>query len=281
MLTRQTVLDALRPVIDPESGVSVVDLGMVREISVREGHVQVEVTLAVPLCALASPIADRVGKALLTVPGVKVARVTLVPGRQYRRPAAANTQQARSSEGRTPPPQVLLLTAPSGQGKTTACQRVVELARSHGLRVGGLLSLPVVQDSAKTAITLRDVGTGRERVLAHAHQASDGPRVGVWTFDPASLAWGQRVLASTPPCDLLVVDEIGPLELEIGQGLAKALDVLRRGTYCLALVTMRPALVKAITAQLEGLEVSVMRLDERNRDRLPQTIVVHCFELKR
>ena len=170
-------------------------------------------------------------------------------------------------------PQVLLLMAPSGRGKTTACQRAVELARSRGLRVGGLLSPPVVHDGVKTAITLRDVGTGRERVLARAHQAGDGPRVGDWTFDPASVTWGNQVLASLAPCDLLVIDEIGPLELELGQGLMNALGVLRRGAYRLALVTMRPRLVETITARLEGLEVSVIRLDERNRDQLPQTIV--------
>lgn len=157
-----------------------------------------------------------------------------------------------------------------------ACQRAVELARSRGLRVGGLLSLPVYRDGVKVAITLRDVGAGRERVLAHAHQAGDGPRIGVWTFDPASVAWGQKVLASLAPCDLLVIDEIGPLELERGQGLTNALAALRRGAYHLALVTMRPTLIETITAQLEGLKVSIVVLDERNRDQQPQAIVAQC-----
>jgi len=148
------------------------------------------------------------------------------------------------SESRTRPPQVVLLTAPSGQGKTTACARAVELAHARGLRVAGVLSLPVYQDGAKTAITLRDVGTGRARVLACANQTGHGPRVGIWTFDPASVAWGQQVLASLASCDLLVIDEIGPLELERGQGLTNALDALRGGAYRLALVTVIGPLIE-------------------------------------
>jgi len=185
------------------------------------------------------------------------------------------------SEGRTRPPQVLLLTAPSGLGKTTACLRAVELAQARGLRVGGLLSLPVIQAGVKTAITLRDIRTGRERVLARENQDGNGLQVGIWTFDPKSLAWGQQVLAWLKPCDLLVIDEIGPLELELGQGLTKALDVLRRGAYHLALVTVRPTLVETVAAQLEGLKVSIAVLDEQNRDQQPQAIVAQCFELKR
>ena len=165
---------------------------------------------------------------------------------------------------------VLLLVAPSGLGKTTACRRAVELAQARGLRVSGVLSLPVYQDRVKTAIALRDIAGEQERILARAHHDGEGPRVGIWTFDPAGVAWGQQVLASLPPCDLLVIDEIGPLELEQRQGLTNALDALRRADYRLALVTLRPALVET---KLNGLDVSTVTLDEHNRDGQPQAIV--------
>jgi len=141
--------------------------------------------------------------------------------------------------------QVLLLTAPSGGGKTTICLRTIELAQARGLCVAGILSPPVEQNGVKTAIKLRDLSTGQERILARRGGEGE-PRVGCWTFDPAAVAWGQKVLASLPPCDLLVIDEIGPLELEMGAGLTNALDALRGASYRLALVTVRPALVRAV-----------------------------------
>jgi len=167
----------------------------------------------------------------------------------------------------------MLLIASSGMGKTTARLRAVELAQARKLKVAGVLSRPVYQGQVKTAIALRDISTGQACILARANHAGEGPRVGIWTFDPASVAWGQQVLASLPPCDLLVIDEIGPLELEVGQGLTNALDALRNADYRLGLVTLRPALAGAVAAQLDGLQVSALMLDEQTRDQTPQIIV--------
>jgi len=97
--------------------------------------------------------------------------------------------------------------------------------------------------------------------------------VGIWTFAPESVAWGQQVLASLPPCDLLVIDEIGPLELELGQGLTSALDALRHAAYRLALVTLRPTLVNAVAAHLGGLRMSTIIVDAQTRDEIPQAII--------
>jgi nucleoside-triphosphatase THEP1 len=168
---------------------------------------------------------------------------------------------------------VMLLIASSGVGKTTACLRAVELAQARKLKVAGMLSLPEYQGQLKTAIALRDISTKQERTLARATHFGAGPRVGIWTFDPAGVAWGQQVLASLPPCDLLVIDEIGPLELEMGQGLTNALDALRHADYRLALVTLRPALAGEVAARLDGLQVSTLTLDDQTRNQMPQIIV--------
>jgi metal-sulfur cluster biosynthetic enzyme len=42
MVTRQTILEALRPVMDPETGTSVVDLGMIRELTIDDDSVEIK-----------------------------------------------------------------------------------------------------------------------------------------------------------------------------------------------------------------------------------------------
>ena len=74
----QAVRDALRGVLDPELGVSVVDLGMIREI-VREGEsVEIQMVLTAPFCPLANLITDQVRRAVEALPGVEQATVTLL-----------------------------------------------------------------------------------------------------------------------------------------------------------------------------------------------------------
>jgi nucleoside-triphosphatase THEP1 len=65
---------------------------------------------------------------------------------------------------------------------------------------------------------------------------------GVWYFNLRTLEWGNQVLEISLPCDLLIVDELGPLELTHQMGWRAALDILPLSGYRLALVVIRPEL---------------------------------------
>ncbi len=59
-LDRQQVLAALQDVIDPEAGISVVDLGLIRDIMVDGNRVEVVMTLTTAACPLADYLMDQV-----------------------------------------------------------------------------------------------------------------------------------------------------------------------------------------------------------------------------
>lgn len=77
-LTEEQIREALRPVIDPEIGMSVVDMGMIREVSIEKDSVEVKMVLTAPFCPLAGVITEQVRQAAAAVPGVKEAKVTLL-----------------------------------------------------------------------------------------------------------------------------------------------------------------------------------------------------------
>jgi hypothetical protein len=58
MPTEQEVREALRPVTDPEIGMSVVDLGMIREVAIEGDGVEVKMVLTAPFCPLADFITE-------------------------------------------------------------------------------------------------------------------------------------------------------------------------------------------------------------------------------
>jgi metal-sulfur cluster biosynthetic enzyme len=69
---------ALRGVIDPELGLSVVDLGLVYGATQEGGRVAVRLTMTTPACPLGEQIVRDATARLHALPGVTEARVELV-----------------------------------------------------------------------------------------------------------------------------------------------------------------------------------------------------------
>ena len=75
MPTESQIIDALRPVEDPELHRSIVDLGMVRRVDINGASVAVEIALTVSGCPLRNEIERRVGTAVHDLDGVDSVRV--------------------------------------------------------------------------------------------------------------------------------------------------------------------------------------------------------------
>lgn len=155
-------------------------------------------------------------------------------------------------------PALYLITGPSGAGKTVWCQKLAGQASTAGFTVGGILSEPVIISGCKVAIDLIDVAGKERKRLAVLHawpaavpiamtmatqKAPVFPTAGRWRFDPVTLCWGNRVLDRCNEVDMLIIDELGPLEFEQEGGLEAAFTVLARNKFRLACVTVRPLLL--------------------------------------
>ena len=64
MIDRNSVVNSLRGVLDPEIGISIVDLNMVRDVIIEGSHVKVTIALTVAHCPLAKTLQTDVEKAL-------------------------------------------------------------------------------------------------------------------------------------------------------------------------------------------------------------------------
>lgn len=161
------------------------------------------------------------------------------------------------------PASIALVTGPSGSGKTALCLRVIQAAWTAGLSVTGVVCPGKYDETGiRIGIDLLDPLTDKRWPLATA-KASPAEAGSRWDFLPESLASGAALLAASGSCDLLVIDELGPLELLEGQGWVNALDVLHAQHYDRALVVVRPRLLDVLKARLAPLPMHVVRLPEQ------------------
>ena len=117
----------------------------------------------------------------------------------------------------------------------------------RGGKVCGLLSPAVVKSGCKTGIDLVDLSSGQRRRLATLRNTSSSDvMTDRWSFDLETLQWGNQILENLPPdTDLLVIDELGPLEFRRGKGFSNAFSAIDQRCYKVACVIVRPGLVEA------------------------------------
>lgn len=144
--------------------------------------------------------------------------------------------------------KVVVLTGDLGSGKTTACLQFAERVAGQGLDCAGVVCPARFDGNRKVGFDLLDLRTKERRPLAEADQQPASLRTGMYRFDVGTMAWGMTCLESACPCHVLIIDELGPLELERGAGWTNALDVLRAGQFRLAVVVVRPRLVDTFMA---------------------------------
>ncbi len=141
-------------------------------------------------------------------------------------------------------PGLTLVTGPRGSGKTRWCMELIEHARSLGMRPGGLISPAVFENGQKVGIDLLDLMTGEHRRLAYRRGDSGGD---LWTSDwqlvAETLEWGNAILEKIEVSDLLILDEIGPLEFDHGVGLSAGLTIIESRPDIPMFVTIRPSLL--------------------------------------
>lgn len=77
-LDEAAVRDALRTVVDPELGVSIIDLGLVRAVNVEDANVTIELVLTTPACPLSGWIAAQVRRAVVSMPGAQQVAVRVL-----------------------------------------------------------------------------------------------------------------------------------------------------------------------------------------------------------
>lgn len=167
---------------------------------------------------------------------------------------------------------IILLTGDSGVGKTTLCARVAATLRARGVDVAGVVTLPRYADGEKIGMDLADVRTGARIALAERAPRGAGTADLKWKFDPTVLARGAHILRAATPCDWLIVDELGPLELIHVAGWTVALDILRAGNYRVALVVVRPSLVENFRVRVAA-NIHLVTLTVATREEIFQQLV--------
>lgn len=143
-------------------------------------------------------------------------------------------------EGKT----IWIITGSRGVGKTRFCMNLVQNARLQNWQVEGVICPPGYSGSVKTTIKIENLKTREHATLAKVkEEGSIGLQTEHWHFDDEVMSWANDFLGSISKCDLLLIDELGPLEFLRAEGWQNGLVAVDKADYRIAIIVVRPELV--------------------------------------
>jgi nucleoside-triphosphatase THEP1 len=150
----------------------------------------------------------------------------------------------------------LLVVGEPGSGKTSWCREYIEEQRKHRATVGGILCPAIEHQGQRVGSNALDLLTGQAvpfaRLSGHGSSKA-GEKIGDYTISKDGILLACRAIerAVESSCDLVVIDEVGPLELS-GKGLMPAVESSLASAANLLIVvrsSLREALQKRFPEQ--------------------------------
>lgn len=175
-------------------------------------------------------------------------------------------------------PRHIFLTGPPRIGKTTIVLKVAGELRNMGLKVGGMISHETREGGDRVGFKIVDLKTGVEGILAHVNQKI-GPSVGKYRvcLEDLQNVGVKAILNACKESDLIIIDEVGPMELHSEAFRKAVLEALNSGKTVLGTIHYR-ASAPFINAIRKREDIKIIEVAYGNRDNLSKTIANEIFE---
>jgi len=156
---------------------------------------------------------------------------------------------------------IFVLTGAVHSGKTTSLKRMIEELRKETIRIDGYLSEVVLENQEVAGYDLLDLREEKLIPFIRRKGKEDWERVGSYSFIPQGLSRAKGIILRGTKADILVVDEVGPLELA-GKGIWLALEKILFLPKPDFILVVRKSILENFLGLIERQEAKIFDTDD-------------------
>jgi len=173
-------------------------------------------------------------------------------------------EQSRLSRGR-----YFILTGDKGIGKTTLVTKLASKLQDKQLTVGGILQPRSWDNGNCTGYDIVNILSEKQLPLCRINNTEGEIKIGSFSFLKNGIEHGNEALnpAGLKKCDLIIIDEVGPLELD-GKGWSQSLDEIISSASCPILMVVRESLCDQVSSRWKFKIDFAWKLEKNNSAEL-------------
>jgi nucleoside-triphosphatase len=157
-------------------------------------------------------------------------------------------------------------------GKTTVLTRIVDELKRKGFKVGGMVTNEFRDDDERVGFTIINLSSGTLGWLARTNQRS-GPQIGKYhvCLEDLESVGVKAILDAVAYADVIVIDEVGPMELFSVTFRDAVVKALESGKTVLGTIHRRATHPLIVTIKNRS-DTKITEVTTENRSELPASI---------
>ncbi len=167
---------------------------------------------------------------------------------------------------------VFLITGAPGIGKTTALIRTLSILRQNSYAIGGMVSREVRENGVRIGFEIIDLYDQKQGWLAQINR-TNGPQFGKYHVNLKDLEniGARAILNAIGICDIVAIDEIGPMEL-FSQEFRNSVTVALKSNKLIIAVVHWKAKDKLIIDIKSRTDTEIFEVTYENRNEIAEVI---------
>ncbi len=170
------------------------------------------------------------------------------------------------------PSKTIIITGEIGAGKTTFLQNLVQELKEEGISVKGIFSKRLMENGATTGYEIVNIASNKSYPFLGVEKKDFANKIGKYFIDSKGLKQAKKTLRDIDLSEVIIVDEIGKLELR-GDGWADELHLLTQKNAAVLLFSVRKEVVNEVKEKWNLIPVAIFEINETTSLTKKQEII--------